>query len=180
MRKTTLMLSLAGVLLAPALASAQAVVELRVGLPVVLPQLVVVSPGIQVVPDVDEEVFFTDGFYWVRRDDLWYRSPNHRHGWVMIPGRAVPVGLTRIPPGHYRRWHPGRPPPGAYRGGPGPAFRGGPPGPGPGYRGGPPGPGYRGGGPVFRGGEGRHDDEDHGGHHDEGHGGKKFKGHGKH
>ncbi len=196
MRKTTFLLSLAGVLLAPALASAQAVVELRLGLPVVLPQLVVVAPGIQVVPDVDEEVFFTSGFYWVRRDDYWYRSPNPRRGWVVVPGRAVPPGLTRMPPGQYRHWHPGRPPPGpAYRGGP--VYRGG--GPAPVYRGGPapvyrggPAPVYRGGpAPVYRGGgegewkhreggrgerEWKHHDE---GGHGEGHHGGGKRGRGK-
>jgi hypothetical protein len=124
MRKTILIPFVLGALLDPAPASAQAVVELRLGLPIVLPQLVVVSPGIQVVPDVDEEVFFTSGFYWVRRDHVWYRSPNYRRGWVVVPGRGVPPGLARIPPGHYKRWHPNRAAPAGHRGG-NPMFKGG-------------------------------------------------------
>jgi len=103
-----------------------------IGLPVVLPQLVVVSPGIQVVPGVQEEVFFVDGFYWARRDRVWYRSPSHTGGWVVMPGRGVPPGLARIPPGKYKNWKGGRAvAPAAYRGGG--AYRGGPAA----YRGGP-------------------------------------------
>jgi len=107
MRKTALSITLAAALLSPALASAQgATVELRLGLPIVLPQLVVVSPGVQVVPDVDHEVFFVDGFYWVRHDNGWYRSRSHRGGWVLAGPRIVPARLVKIPPGKYRRWKP--------------------------------------------------------------------------
>ena len=60
------------------------------------------------VPDVNEEVFFVDGFYWVRRDARWYRSPDYRRGWAFVDMRGVPPRLVRIPPGHYRRWEPAR------------------------------------------------------------------------
>lgn len=105
MRTIVSSLTLVAALLAPSLASAQASVEFRVNLPVVLPQLVVVSPGVQVVPDVDEEVFFSDGYYWVRRDDRWYRSRTHRSGWVFVQPRYVPARLAKIPPGQYKHWH---------------------------------------------------------------------------
>jgi hypothetical protein len=105
MRKLALLLAFV-----PGLAFAQvfATAQVRIDLPVVLPQLVVVSPGIQVVPDVDHEVFFVNGFYWARHDRGWVRSKSHRHGWVVVPARHVPPGLVRIPPGHYRRWKPDR------------------------------------------------------------------------
>jgi hypothetical protein len=90
----------------PAVSSAQASVDIHIGLPVVLPQLVVVSPGVQVVPEVDEEVFFTNGYYWVRRDRAWYRSRVHTGRWVAVPGRVVPARLVKVPPGKYRRWKP--------------------------------------------------------------------------
>ncbi len=119
MRKTlsiAVAVAVAAAVLVPALASAQASVELRLALPVVLPQLVVVSPGVQVVPDVDEEVFFVDGYYWVRQDAGWYRSRSHKGGWVFVGPRAVPARLVKIPPGHYRRWKPAHAPrPAAYR-----------------------------------------------------------------
>ncbi len=92
--------------LVPHPAAAQLSVTLRLDLPVVLPALVVVEPGIQVVPGVNEEVFFVDGSYWVRRDTRWYRSHDHRSGWVAVESRGVPPRLVKIPPGHYRKWHP--------------------------------------------------------------------------
>jgi opacity protein-like surface antigen len=103
MRKLILALAASAL---PALASAQvaAAVELNLRLPVVLPQLVVVTPGVQVVPDVDEEVFFVDGYYWARQPRGWYRSNSHRGGWVLVPARRVPVRVASLPPGKYKRW----------------------------------------------------------------------------
>jgi hypothetical protein len=100
MRKLLILLALA-----PALASAQVRASFSIDLPVMLPQLVVVQPGIQVVPDQDVEVFFADGFYWTRNDGRWYRSRSHRGGWVYAD-RGVPPGLQRMPPGRYRHWRP--------------------------------------------------------------------------
>ena len=99
MRKLTL--ALAGALLLPAIAEAQirASAGLSIDLPVVLPQLVVVQPGIRVVPECDHEVFYTNGYYWAREDDVWYRSRSHRGGWVVAPVRRVPAALVKIPPG---------------------------------------------------------------------------------
>lgn len=112
MKKTICRASLVlAVLAAPAIGQAQsasASIDLRLNLPVVLPQLVVVTPGVQVVPEVEEEVFFVDGFYWVRRDAGWYRSRSHRNGWVMVPVRAVPVRIVEIPRGKYKRYKPAK------------------------------------------------------------------------
>ncbi len=69
------------------------------------PPLVVIAPGIQVVPDYDEEVFFASGWYWHRSGAHWFRSRGHAGGWVLCEPRFVPPGLARIPPGHYRKWH---------------------------------------------------------------------------
>ncbi len=129
MRKTALSIYLASMILAPGAASAQASVDVRVNLPFVLPRLVVVSPGIEVVPDVDYEVFHADGWYWVRQDGGWYRSRSHHGGWVAVPRQGVPPGLARIPPGHYRKWKPAKAAPApAYRGSEGFRPHGGPPG----------------------------------------------------
>jgi hypothetical protein len=91
----------------PAAGSAQ--VQVQVAMPSirfeVAPRLVMVSEGVQVVPDYDEEVFFVDGWYWYRRNDLWYRMRDHRGGWVLVERRYVPVTLVRIPPGKYRHHH---------------------------------------------------------------------------
>ena len=64
--------------------------------------MVVVQPGIQVVPDVEEEVFFTNGYYWCRHDDGWYRTRDVRRGWYYMDEHRVPPGLTRMPPGKSR------------------------------------------------------------------------------
>jgi hypothetical protein len=102
--KNLLLSLVVGTFLVPRFAAAQATVDIRIGFPAP-PPLVVVSPGIQVVPDYQEEVFFVNGWYWARRDDIWYRTRDYRGGWVLVQPRYVPAGLVRIPPGHYKHWH---------------------------------------------------------------------------
>jgi hypothetical protein len=50
------------------------------------PELVEVQPGIQVIYDYDQPVFFSDGFYWRQEGGIWYSSRVHTGGW----GRANP------------------------------------------------------------------------------------------
>ena len=85
-------------------APAQAQVHIQVVLPRVLPPLVIVEPGVQVIEDMDDEVFFSGGYYWVRRDDRWYRTRDHTAQWRYVEVRRVPGGIVRYEPGHYRRW----------------------------------------------------------------------------
>ncbi len=87
----------------PALARAQVALDVRIGFPSP-PPLVVVRPGVQVVPDYEEEVFFVSGWYWLRREPAWYRTRDYRGGWVMVRRRAVPASLVSLPPGHYKHW----------------------------------------------------------------------------
>ncbi len=87
----------------PAVSEAQVGVQIHIGLPV-SPPLVVVQPGIQVVEDFDEEVFFSGGYYWVRRDNGWYRASSPRAAFVYVEPRRVPAGLVRLPPGQYKHW----------------------------------------------------------------------------
>src|SRR4051812_35198732 len=102
MKKIASLLALA-MLSLPVAARAQVGVQIQVALPAA-PPLVVVQPGVQVVEDQDEEVFFTNGWYWVRRDDAWYRARGPRATFVYVASRRVPVVLARMPPGHYRHW----------------------------------------------------------------------------
>jgi hypothetical protein len=90
--------------LLPAAARAQVDVNIRLGLPVA-PPLVVVQPGVQVVENYQEEVFFTNGWYWVRRDDRWWRARTPRATFVYVEPRYVPRAIYRLPPGQYRHWH---------------------------------------------------------------------------
>jgi len=86
-------------------ATAQVQVLITLGLPAVLPPMVVVQPGFRVVSELDEEVYFVDGWYWVRRGPHWYRTHDHRGQWVWVVPSRVPATLVRIPPGRYRRLH---------------------------------------------------------------------------
>jgi hypothetical protein len=117
-----ILLALAALAVSPTFTSAQvqASASFSIDLPIVLPRLVIVQPGIQVVPDLDVEVFFVDGFYWTQREGRWYRSKSHRGGWSHAE-RGVPSGLVRMQPGRYRRY---RPPPAAARPPPAPVYRG--------------------------------------------------------
>lgn len=72
------------------------------------PPMVEVSPGVRVVRDCDEEVFFHGGFYWhAGPGGAWYRTRSYRGGWVMAPRHAVPMAIMRMPRGHYRHFHGG-------------------------------------------------------------------------
>ena len=103
----TLLLAAALLLLAPA---ARAQVEISIKLPVptirfeVKPAVVVVAPGIHVVPDFDEEVFYVDRAYWCRRDGRWFKARDHRGHWVVVEEKRVPKGLRKLKPGKFKRY----------------------------------------------------------------------------
>jgi hypothetical protein len=94
-------------LLAAPVARAQSV-TVEVGPPPIRfeapPPLVEVSPGVQVVPDQEQEVYFVDGWYWTRHGNRWYRARDHRGGWVVAEERAVPQTIVVLPRGRYRHW----------------------------------------------------------------------------
>lgn len=79
-------------------------VNLNLNLPVLLPPAIEVHPGIQVVQDLDEEIFRARGFYWVRRNNRWYRSRDHRGHWESVRYRRVPRRMKSFKPGQYRRY----------------------------------------------------------------------------
>jgi hypothetical protein len=75
------------------------------------PPLTVVEPGVRVVRDSDEEIFFSGGYYWhPGPEGVWYRTRSYRGGWVVAPRHTVPGAIVRIPRGQYRHyrgegWH---------------------------------------------------------------------------
>ena len=69
------------------------------------PPVVEVQPGVLVVNDYDQEVFFADSWYWVRwSDGRWYRTTDYRGGWAVAETSAVPVTLVRMPVGRYKHF----------------------------------------------------------------------------
>jgi hypothetical protein len=83
--------------------------EMRIELPSIRfeqpPPLVVAEPGIQVVPDQSDEIFYMDGWYWTRRGGHWFRTHDYRGQWVVAERRVVPERLYDVPEGRYRHWH---------------------------------------------------------------------------
>jgi len=81
-------------------------VEVRGGGVVERPDLVDVAPGVQVIADYDEPIFFADGGYWWSVDGLWYRSGAYTGGWALVT--APPLVVLNIhEPLRWRHYHPG-------------------------------------------------------------------------
>lgn len=92
----------------PALAQVEIEVEAPKLRFAVAPTVVVIAPGVQVVPDHDEEVFLVGGSYWLRRGPHWFRAQGHRGEWIRVKAAGVPRQLIHLPPGKYRHYKPGR------------------------------------------------------------------------
>jgi regulator of protease activity HflC (stomatin/prohibitin superfamily) len=58
------------------------------------PNLVFINSDVQVIADYDEPIFYTSNYYWRYDGGVWYRSSNHRSGWIRI--ELVPVVIRRI------------------------------------------------------------------------------------
>jgi hypothetical protein len=77
---------------------------LTLTLPFVLPPLVVIRPGVSVFLDLDDEVFFFDGYYWAREDAQWYQAREPHGSWSRVDRAHVAPELAQFPPGRYRHW----------------------------------------------------------------------------
>ncbi|MCA9674101.1 MAG: hypothetical protein KC464_03585, partial [Myxococcales bacterium] len=55
------------------------------------PDLVMISPGVYVVADYDDSVFYYDNYYWRYDGYVWYRSNVYTGGWARwsSPPRAI-------------------------------------------------------------------------------------------
>jgi hypothetical protein len=73
------------------------------------PELIVVSPGVQVVADADEPLFYSDGYYWLYRGGYWLRSDSYRGGFARVDVTYVPQRIRTIQQpqvyAQYRRHH---------------------------------------------------------------------------
>lgn len=60
------------------------------------PRLVVVPETyVYVVPDVEEEIFYSDGWWWRPWEGRWYRSRQHNSGWQQY--QSTPTFYRHIP-----------------------------------------------------------------------------------
>jgi hypothetical protein len=57
------------------------------------PDLVYAAPGVQVIADYNEPIFYSDGLYWRYYGGAWYRSSYYTGGWVYA---RPPVAIMRI------------------------------------------------------------------------------------
>jgi hypothetical protein len=60
------------------------------------PRLVLVQPGVYVVEDYNQSVFFSDGYYWRTMDGRWYRSRAYDDGYVAVRFETIPLRVRRI------------------------------------------------------------------------------------
>jgi hypothetical protein len=66
--------------------------------------LVEVSPGVEVIADYNEPIFFADDLYWVNRGGIWYSSGWYGGGWARAGYVSPRIGGIVHPEGyaHYR------------------------------------------------------------------------------
>jgi hypothetical protein len=71
---------------------------------VTAPDLVVISPGVQVIANYDEPIFYSENYYWRNDGGAWYRSQYHTGGWARV--EVVPVTIRSIErPSAYVHYH---------------------------------------------------------------------------
>lgn len=60
------------------------------------PELIELQPGVMVVADADEPLFYAVGYYWLYRDGYWLRSNDYRRGFVRVELSYVPQRIRVI------------------------------------------------------------------------------------
>jgi hypothetical protein len=68
------------------------------------PDLVYAAPGVQVIADYDEPIFFADNLYWRFDGVRWYRSGSYTGGWVYATPPAVVLRIDH--PRNYVHYRP--------------------------------------------------------------------------
>jgi len=61
-----------------------------------VPTMVEVQPGVWVVEDYPQPVFYSDNYYWRYRDGVWFRSTTLSDAPVRVRVTYVPVRVRRI------------------------------------------------------------------------------------
>ncbi len=69
------------------------------------PDMAYVAPGVRVIADYDEPIFFSSGYYWYSDNGYWYRSASYTGGWAYV--ERPPTAIVRITrPSAYVRYRP--------------------------------------------------------------------------
>lgn len=92
------------ILLAVILAATSGCYATTAGIEVQTPDLVYAAPGVEVIANYDEPIFFVDGAYWWWYSGAWYRSAYYTGGWTYVatPPRALLTIPNRVAYRHYR------------------------------------------------------------------------------
>jgi hypothetical protein len=69
------------------------------------PTLVYVESDVWVVRDYDYAVYYVDGYYWVYRDSVWYRSRAYDRGWATVEVSVVPSVVVHSNHHAYVHYH---------------------------------------------------------------------------
>ena len=73
------------------------------------PPEVVVIPGtyVYIVPDIDVDVLFFQGYWWRPYEGHWYRSRDYNGQWSYVEPGRIPSGLRELPQDYRHRLSPG-------------------------------------------------------------------------
>jgi hypothetical protein len=97
----TVLLMLAIAVPAPAMAEVNVNVGIALPPPILFPAppalIVLPETYVYIVPDVDDDLFFYNGWWWRPWEGRWYRSRYYGSGWVFY--QRVPFFYSRIPSG---------------------------------------------------------------------------------
>ncbi|BDU73334.1 hypothetical protein [Mesoterricola silvestris] len=58
------------------------------------------------VRDVDADLYYQDGTYWLLREGCWYASPRTRGPWAVVRREYVPGCLVGLRPRRFERYDP--------------------------------------------------------------------------
>lgn len=69
------------------------------------PPEVVVIPGtyVYMVPDIDVDILFYQGYWWRPYEGRWYRSRNYNGSWRSVAPASIPRGLRALPQDYRHR-----------------------------------------------------------------------------
>ncbi len=61
------------------------------------PDLAYVSPGVSVIANYEQPIFYSGGYYYTNYDGGWYRSPYYTRGWGYVGAPPYAISTIRNP-----------------------------------------------------------------------------------